>query len=66
MGGLADRDQKPAGPRAWVEAVPDGGPQATRRALTRVGDSRAIVLVEGLSDQIALAPRPVDGVLAHV
>ncbi|MDQ2983263.1 MAG: ATP-dependent endonuclease [Actinomycetota bacterium] len=31
-----------------------GGPQATRRALARVGDSRAIVLVEGISDQVAL------------
>jgi hypothetical protein len=37
-----------------VEAVPDGGPQATKRALARLGDARAIVLVEGLSDQIAL------------
>ena len=34
--------------------MPDGGPQATRRALAKVGDSRAIVLVEGLSDQVAL------------
>ena len=31
-----------------------GGPQATRRALARAHDARAIVLVEGLSDQIAL------------
>jgi hypothetical protein len=30
------------------------GPQATIRALARVGEARAIVLVEGLSDQIAL------------
>jgi hypothetical protein len=35
-------------------ALPSGGPQATRRALATVGDSRAIVLVEGISDQIAL------------
>jgi hypothetical protein len=35
--------------------VPPGGPQATRRALARVADARAIVLVEGISDQIALA-----------
>jgi hypothetical protein len=30
------------------------GPQATARALTKVGDASAIVLVEGISDQIAL------------
>jgi hypothetical protein len=53
-GGVADRDQKLARRRLRVDAVPDGGPQATRRALARLGDSRAIVLVEGLSDQIAL------------
>jgi len=35
-------------------AVPSGGPQATSRALERVADARAIVLVEGISDQIAL------------
>ena len=35
------------------QALPSGGPQATRRALARVGDARAIVLVEGFSDQIA-------------
>src|ERR1700719_4112159 len=52
--GLANR-QKHARPRVRVETVPSGGPQATRRALARVGDSRAIVLVEGISDQIALA-----------
>ena len=34
--------------------MPDGGPPATRRALARVGDARAIVFVEGISDQIAL------------
>ena len=39
--------------RARVEPPP-GGPQATRRALARVNDARAIVLVEGISDQIAL------------
>jgi hypothetical protein len=55
MGGLADRDQSPAWRRVRVETVPDGGPQATRRALARVADARAIVLVEGISDQIALA-----------
>ena len=40
--------------RVRVEALSGGGPQATRRALARVGDARAIVLVEGISDQIAL------------
>jgi hypothetical protein len=40
--------------RARAQALPRGGPQATRRALARVSDSRAIVLVEGISDQIAL------------
>ena len=34
--------------------IPDGGPEATSRALERVGDARAVVLVEGFSDQIAL------------
>jgi hypothetical protein len=53
-GGSADRNQKPARPRVRSGAVPSGGPQATRRALARLGDSRAIVLVEGISDQIAL------------
>jgi hypothetical protein len=37
-----------------VETLPRGGPQATRRALARAADARAIVLVEGFSDQIAL------------
>jgi hypothetical protein len=41
-------------PRVRAEALPGGGPQATRRALARVGDARAIVLVEGISDQVAL------------
>ena len=34
--------------------MPAGGPQATRRALEQLDDARAIVLVEGVSDQIAL------------
>jgi hypothetical protein len=55
MGGLADRDQKPARRRVRVAAAPSGGPQATRRALEQAADARAIVLVEGISDQIALA-----------
>ena len=37
-----------------IFVVPIGGPEATRRALARAGDSRAIVLVEGISDQVAL------------
>jgi hypothetical protein len=50
-GGSADRDRRLA---RRGDALPDGGPQATSRALERLGDSRAIVLVEGFSDQIAL------------
>jgi hypothetical protein len=53
-GGLADIEQKTARPRMRVEALPAGGPHATKRALATVSDSRAIVLVEGFSDQIAL------------
>jgi len=53
-GGLAGTDQKSTRRRVRVEVEPAGGPQATRRALARVGDARAIVLVEGISDQIAL------------
>ena len=48
--GVSRRDQK----RARAASVPSGGPQATRRALERLDDARAIVLVEGLSDQIAV------------
>lgn len=33
---------------------PTAGPRATARALTKVNDASAIVLVEGISDQIAL------------
>jgi hypothetical protein len=40
--------------RVDASAFPAGGPEATRRALARVDDARAIVLVEGYSDQIAL------------
>lgn len=40
--------------RARVAALPPGGAQATRRALARVEDARAIVLVEGFSDQLAV------------
>ena len=52
--GVYDRNLKRAQRRARAAAVPPGGPQATRRALERLSDARAIVLVEGLSDQIAL------------
>jgi hypothetical protein len=41
--------------RARVEAAPpDGGPQATTRALQKADGARAIVLVEGVSDQLAV------------
>jgi hypothetical protein len=46
-------DRRRARARVRIEPLP-GGPQATTRALERVEDARAIVLVEGLSDQIAL------------
>jgi hypothetical protein len=36
------------------EPIPPGGPAATRRALEGLGEARVVVLVEGLSDQIAL------------
>ena len=37
-----------------TDVIPDGGPQATSRALERVGGATTVVLVEGFSDQIAL------------
>ena len=40
--------------RAHVEALPRGGSHATRRALAAAQDARAVVLVEGFSDQIAI------------
>jgi hypothetical protein len=41
--------------RARIDAAPpDGGPQATTRALEKVDGARAIVLVEGVSDQLAV------------
>jgi OLD-like protein len=52
--GLINTAHNTARPRVRAEAAPAGGPQATRRALARVSDPRAIVLVEGISDQIAL------------
>jgi hypothetical protein len=36
------------------QPVLDGGPAATRRALANVARARAVVLVEGFSDQLAL------------
>jgi len=36
------------------EGVPDGGPQATQRALAGIESARTVVLVEGISDQFAL------------
>ena len=36
-----------------MELLP-GGPQATARALARAEDARAVVLVEGMSDELAL------------
>jgi len=50
---LVQRGQKHAWTRKRFEPLP-GGPQATRRALAKVEQARAIVLVEGISDQIAL------------
>jgi hypothetical protein len=40
--------------RARRNPLPAGGPQATDRALARATDARAVVLVEGYSDQIAV------------
>jgi hypothetical protein len=40
--------------RVDASAFPAGGPEATRRALAGVDDARAVVLVEGYSDQIAV------------
>jgi hypothetical protein len=51
---MAERQVSGTARRARREGLPGGGPQATTRALARLGDARAIVLVEGLSDQIAL------------
>jgi hypothetical protein len=34
--------------------IPSGGPEATARALERVDAARSVVLVEGLSDELAL------------
>jgi hypothetical protein len=41
------------GPRIR-QPVPAAGPEATNRALARADGARAVVLVEGLSDQIAI------------
>jgi hypothetical protein len=53
-GDVADEAQNTVRRRVRLETVPPGGPEATERALAMLGDSRAIVLVEGISDQIAL------------
>jgi hypothetical protein len=34
--------------------IPPGGPEATQRALAAAADARSVILVEGLSDQIAV------------
>jgi hypothetical protein len=52
--GVDDRHRKPRRRRERAGTVPEAGPRATSRALARVENARAIVLVEGLSDQIAL------------
>lgn len=39
---------------ARSRTIPPGGPEATERALVRAGAARAVVLVEGYSDQLAL------------
>jgi hypothetical protein len=41
-------------PRRVADRPAPGGPQATERALARLGGARAVVLVEGFSDQIAV------------
>jgi hypothetical protein len=51
---LSNRDLKRAQRRAQRAAVPPGGPQATAQALARLEGAHTIVLVEGLSDQIAV------------
>lgn len=51
----ADLRGRPEPARRRVrDPLPAGGPQATVRALEKTHDARAIVLVEGISDQIAL------------
>jgi hypothetical protein len=47
-------DARPYPRRMAVEELPPGGPEATTRALARVDGARAVILVEGFSDQIAL------------
>jgi hypothetical protein len=51
---LSNRELKRAQRRARRAAVPPGGPEATARALARLEGARAIIFVEGLSDQIAV------------
>jgi hypothetical protein len=40
--------------RAHRDVLPAGGPEATDRALARAAQARAVLLVEGYSDQIAV------------
>ncbi len=51
--GVVDEFERRERRRARIEPAP-GGPEATSRALERVDGARSIVLVEGISDQIAL------------
>ena len=51
---LSNRDLRRAQRRARRAAVPPGGPQATARALARLEGAQTMILVEGLSDQIAV------------
>ncbi len=51
--GVVNEDDGRTRRRARAEFAP-GGPEATSRALERVDGARGIVLVEGISDQIAL------------
>jgi OLD-like protein len=52
-GSLVDGERRLARRRERADYVP-GGPEATSRALERVDGARAVVLVEGFSDQLAL------------
>jgi hypothetical protein len=58
---LSNRDLKRAQRRARKAAVPPGGPQATARALARIEGAQTMILVEGLSDQIAVETLAVRG-----
>src|SRR5919198_2049136 len=51
---MVERQAQMTPRRVRRDALPGGGPQATTRALARADVARAVVLVEGFSDQIAL------------